>query len=137
MTQRASGNSPRLFGCKRIKRFYTDISTMPTIKRLEKKKGESDRRKERRKYYNNTYYQKIRGYYMRTHPWCEKCLQNGVYSPASDCHHIISPFEGNISNERKYALLTDSNNFIALCRECHNEIHQAQENNKKLKHKQL
>ena len=73
---------------------------------------------------------------MRCHPWCEKCLKEGKYNPASDCHHIISPFEGNISNERKYALLTDSNNFIALCRECHNEIHQRQENNKKQKHKQ-
>jgi 5-methylcytosine-specific restriction protein A len=73
---------------------------------------------------------------MRTHPWCEKCLKEGKYSPARDCHHIISPFAGNISNERKYALLTDVNNFIALCRECHNEIHQAQEKTKKDKHKQ-
>ena len=135
MTQRASGNSPQLFGCQRIKRFYTDIS-MPTIKRLERKKGESDRRKERRKYYNNTYYQRIREYYMRCHPWCERCLKEGKYSPASDCHHVVSPFQGELSHEAKYTLLTDANNFIALCRNCHNEIHQAQENNKKLKHKQ-
>lgn len=110
---------------------------MPTIKRLEKKKGESERRKERRKYYNNTYYQRIREYYMRCHPWCERCLKEGKYSPASDCHHVVSPFQWELSDERKYALLTDANNFIALCRECHNAIHQAQENNKKQKHKQL
>lgn len=109
---------------------------MPTIKRLERKKGESDRRKERRKYYNNTYYQRIREYYMRTHPWCEKCLKEGKYSPASDCHHVVSPFQGELSDERKYALLTDANNFIALCRECHNEIHQRQEKTKRDKHKQ-
>ena len=109
---------------------------MPTIKRLERKRSESDRRKERRKAYNNTYYQKIRGYYMRCHPWCERCLREGKYSPASDCHHVISPFEGNKTHEQKYELLTNANNFIALCRDCHNEIHQSQEKTKKDKHKQ-
>lgn len=78
----------------------------------------SDRHKQRQKYYQDTQYRKIRDWYIRTHPLCEKCGK-----PAQDCHHIRSPFTNGLTEDERYALLRDEGNFISLCRECHQEEH--------------
>lgn len=47
---------------------------------------------------------------MASHPSCEACL----YSPATDCHHIVRRGAGGRD---------ETGNFLALCRLCHGLAH--------------
>lgn len=103
---------------------------MAWINKPEKKKRNSFERKEtdmrqlRKKAYNTTEWRKLREVYMREHPICEKCLEKGKITPAEDIHHKISPFRGG---EVNYGLLLDHDNLMAVCKDCHGEIHAAQQ----------
>lgn len=102
---------------------------MPTIKKLEKKKissqrKETDMRKLRQQAYQNSTWRKERDLYLKEHPICEECLKKGKVTPAQDIHHIKSPFKGG---EVNYTLLLDWNNLMALCKDCHGNIHAAQQ----------
>lgn len=96
---------------------------MPTIYKPKRKSRNSDKSKLRAKLYSDTQYRKIRDWYYQCHPLCELCLKNKKTVPSMDIHHKISPFQGDISMEERYNLLRDENNFIALCRKCHEKIH--------------
>lgn len=102
---------------------------MPYINKLEKKKTSSERketdmRELRRKAYNNTAWRKLRDLYMHEHPICEECLKKGKITAAEDVHHKRSPFR---KGEINYGLLMDYDNLMAVCKECHGEIHAAQQ----------
>ena len=102
---------------------------MPTINKPEKKTSSernenTDMRKLRREAYNNTTWRKLRETYMREHPICERCLEKGKVTPAEDIHHIKTPFRNGVIN---YGLLFDDKNLMALCKECHGEIHAEQQ----------
>lgn len=98
--------------------------TMPTINKIEKKPKpqpkETDMRKLRATAYNNTQWRKLREVYMHEHPLCEKCLEKGSIVPAEDIHHIRSPFKGGAIN---YELLLNHGNLLAVCKKCHQAIH--------------
>lgn len=101
----------------------------PTVNKLERKKKtyerkETDMRKLRQAAYQNTQWRKLRDTYIHEHPICEECLKKGKVTPATDVHHKISPFKGG---EINYATLLDYDNLMALCRECHGEIHASQQ----------
>ena len=98
---------------------------MPTIFKPKRKSRNSYKSKLRAKLYSDTQYRKIRDWYYQTHPLCEMCLKENKNktAPSIDIHHKISPFQGDLSMEERYSLLRDENNFIALCRECHEKIH--------------
>lgn len=97
---------------------------MPTINKLEKKEKpkpkETDMRELRRKAYNNAQWRKLREVYMHEQPICEECLKHGKITPAEDIHHIRSPFKGGDIN---WALLLDHDNLMAVCKTCHQKIH--------------
>lgn len=103
---------------------------MPTIVKLQKKqktssgRTETDIRKLRQTAYQNTAWRKERDNYLREHPLCEKCLEKGKITPAQDIHHKKSPFK---NGEINWNLLYDVNNLMALCKECHGNIHAAQQ----------
>lgn len=103
---------------------------MPTIVKLQKKqkpssgRTETDIRKLRQKAYQNTAWRKERDNYLREHPLCEKCLEKGKITPAQDIHHKKSPFK---NGEINWNLLYDENNLMSLCKECHGNIHAAQQ----------
>lgn len=103
---------------------------MPTIVKLQKKqkpssgRTETDIRKLRQKAYQNTAWRKERDNYLREHPLCEKCLEKGKITPAQDIHHKKSPFK---NGEINWNLLYDVNNLMSLCKECHGNIHAAQQ----------
>lgn len=97
---------------------------MPTIYKPKRKSRNSDKSKLRAKLYSDTQYRKIRDWYYQCHPLCELCLKDENKTvPSMDIHHKISPFQGDKTMEERYSLLRDENNFIALCRECHEKIH--------------
>ena len=100
---------------------------MPTLNLQKKTKKEINQRNEntasreiRRKAYNNTEWRKLRDTYIKEHPLCEDCLNEGKVVPAEDIHHIRSPFQNGECNK---ALLLDYNNLMALCKQCHNKRH--------------
>lgn len=101
---------------------------MPQINKLEKKKKtferkDTDMRKLRQQAYQNTAWRKLRDTYMHNHPICEECLNKGKVTPATDIHHMISPFQ---HGEVNYTLLLDYDNLMALCKECHATLHNNQ-----------
>lgn len=98
---------------------------MPTINKIQRKKRptdkkETDMRELRRKAYNNTAWRKMRDTYLHEHPICEECLKKGKITPAEDIHHKKSPFKGG---EINYGLLLDYDNLMAVCKKCHQLIH--------------
>ena len=66
----------------------------------------------------------MRDTYLREHPICEECLAKGKVTPAEDVHHKRSPFRGG---EVNYNLLLDYHNLESVCKDCHGEIHAAQQ----------
>lgn len=59
-------------------------------------------------------WKRIRDNYVKTHPFCEECFQNGVLVPVEEVHHKKPLSEGG-THDRK--------NLIALCKSCHSRIH--------------
>lgn len=51
---------------------------------------------------------------LSAHPWCEVCLSKGIYTPATDVHHV-SPHRGDKE-------LFISSPLMSLCHACHSEI---------------
>ena len=103
---------------------------MPRINKIERKKksqaprNETDMRKLRQKAYQNRHWRKLRDTYLREHPICAECLKHGKVTPAEDVHHIKSPFRGG---EINYNMLLDYHNLESVCKDCHGEIHAAQQ----------
>ena len=54
----------------------------------------------------------IRDLYKSKHPLCEKCLEQGIYKPVDEVHHIVPPEDGGTHND---------DNLMSLCRSCHNK----------------
>ena len=74
------------------------------------------------KYYNSRGWRSLRNSYINTHPLCERCLLNGRSVPATDAHHIV-PFLRGKTDEERWSLLLSYGNLMALCEECHHEVH--------------
>ena len=99
---------------------------MPTLNLNKKPKKETQRNEHtpnrdlRRQYYNTTEWRKLRESYIKQHPICEECLNKGKVTPATSVHHKQSPFKNGTANKQ---LFLDYNNLMAICHECHAEIH--------------
>ena len=51
---------------------------------------------------------------------CQMCLEKGLIVPAVHVHHKIHLTPENLDNP---AITLDASNLIALCSDCHSEIH--------------
>lgn len=58
-------------------------------------------------------WKRIRDRYVAAHPLCERCLEQGRYTPTQEVHHIIPLADGGTH--------VDSN-LMALCKSCHRAI---------------
>lgn len=72
-----------------------------------------DRNKDSRKRYGKVW-KVIRDKYTSSHPFCERCLESGVYTPAEHVHHIKPLSQGGTHDE---------SNLKSLCRACHGKVH--------------
>lgn len=102
---------------------------MPTINKFpprpKPERKDTDMRELRKKAYQNTAWRKMRDTYMKEHPICQRCLdEKGKITPATDIHHKVSPFKNGAVN---WALLLDYDNLMAVCKECHGQLHAAQQ----------
>ena len=97
---------------------------MPTIPRLrDKKRPQSYRKQQRQSMYSKAEYRKLRDWYYQCHPICEDCQRIGLLTEAKDIHHVMSPYDPNISPAESYRRLMDENNLVSLCRYHHNLRH--------------
>lgn len=72
-------------------------------------------------FYKSKQWQNCRNTYLKSvGGLCENCLKKGIYRPAVDVHHIEHVTPENITNPE---VTLNWGNLIALCRECHMEIH--------------
>lgn len=94
---------------------------MPTLNKKKKKSNNRNKQK-RNESYNTNIWKKIRLNYIQKHPLCEICEYNGKVVPAEDVHHKDSPFH-YISKEKQYEKLTDIDNLISVCKQCHSFLH--------------
>lgn len=109
---------------------------MPTINRKTIKVVDSNRDREdkmRHKMYNLAAWRTLRKYFRMAHPLCQKCLEEGVVNADVTIHHILSPFQPNISEDEAYRRLLDWDNLISLCHHHHSLEHLEQTNQKKSK----
>ena len=73
--------------------------------------------------YSKSEYRKLRDWYYQCHPICEDCAKLGLTTPSKDIHHVMSPYDPNISPAESYRRLMDENNLVSLCRYHHNLRH--------------
>jgi hypothetical protein len=74
-----------------------------------------------RKFYSSKQWQDCRNAYMKRRRYlCESCLERGIYRPAEIVHHKIHITPLNIDNPE---ITLDFDNLEAVCRQCHDEIH--------------
>lgn len=89
---------------------------MPTLKKhTAPKQRYHSTINERQKVYNTSIWRKLRQAKLMTSPLCEVCKK----APAYDVHHK----ESFVNKSNWQELAFDSTNLLAVCRNCHNEIH--------------
>lgn len=101
---------------------------MPTINRSTRKKYYQKKDKSELIYknvYNTRLWRSIRESYIINHPLCEKCLEHGKISPTEEVHHVI-PISTADDVLKMKELGFDYNNLMALCKDCHHQIHNKQ-----------
>jgi len=59
-------------------------------------------------------------YISKVHGLCERCLEQGRYTPCEDVHHKILLNEANIHDP---SVSLNHEHLIALCKVCHNMAH--------------
>lgn len=74
---------------------------------------EYDRDPKRQRLYS-TAWKKRRLNHLAKHPWCEECLSKGIYTEATDVHHVI-PHRGDVK-------IFWSSPLQSLCHACHSRI---------------
>lgn len=80
----------------------------------EEKRYDRERGGAAKQGYDSTW-QLLRLTYLQQQPACEKCLQAGRVTAATLVHHIVPIKDGGAR--------LDPSNLLALCNDCHEEIH--------------
>jgi 5-methylcytosine-specific restriction protein A len=93
------------------------------IPRKKWKRQDGDaKRKERQRIYDTARWRSLRAAYLMEHPLCERCKENGRIKSAEDVHHRRT-FVGIADFSEQKAVAYDYENLMAVCRQCHNELH--------------
>ena len=72
-------------------------------------------------FYHSKAWQDVRAFvWDRAHGLCERCAEKGEVVPANVVHHVI-PLSVENMNDPSIAL--NPKKLIALCDECHTEVH--------------
>ena len=105
---------------------------MPTINKNKKIREKPTQYKHEgnqgSKYYNTKQWNNLRNRYIKEHPFCEMCLEEGKVKLAEQVHHKTE-FLSGLTEEERWQLLTDEDNLQSLCSECHHKIHNEKRKN--------
>lgn len=98
---------------------------MPTLNLGAKRKAnypKHNKNAEIAKIYNTTQWKNLRKAYLMTQPLCEKCLEEGRITKATQVHHIYEISNGSSELEMK-DIAYNPDNLQALCEDCHRLEH--------------
>ena len=73
-------------------------------------------------YYHTSTWRRLRLAKLLEQPLCERCLEMGRTTLATDVHHI-RPFLDYLDEETRWYMFKDYDNLMSLCEKCHHEIH--------------
>lgn len=79
------------------------------------------------KRYNSKKWKKVRNIKLAEYPFCERCLEKGLYVPAYIIHHKEYITDLNYSDADVFFNL---DNLESLCIDCHNKEHFEGKSNK-------
>ena len=97
---------------------------IPTKKRISDKKTNLDHIA----VYNTSTWKNLRKNYLKENTLCVKCLKQNKITLANDIHHIIYlSTETTLAGKKRIGF--EINNLMALCKECHKNIHLNRYNN--------
>ena len=78
-----------------------------------------------RKFYDSMAWRNTReAYAVSVHHLCERCLSKGILKPGEIVHHKIELTPENIDDPR---ISLSFDNLEMVCRDCHAELHHAEE----------
>ena len=77
---------------------------------VQETKQRTDEQRARHRLYDRKW-QRRRIKQLQDSPWCAHCLEHGVYTPATDVHHVI-PHRGDRS-------MFETSPLESLCHSCH------------------
>ena len=93
---------------------------------------QKENQRKRHKLYNTAQWRTLRRIYMQSHPLCEECLKNDIINGDNiHVHHILSPFDSNISEMEQYRRMYDYGNLRCLCSSCHAKEHNEEKKSQK------
>ena len=73
-------------------------------------------------FYKRKAWKDVRGFVLdRSHGLCERCLEKGTVKPADVVHHVIPLNESNVEDPN---ISLNPEKCMALCNQCHTEVHQ-------------
>lgn len=71
---------------------------------------------------HTTRWLRLRKEVLNAHPMCQMCAAEGRLSVATEVHHIV-PCETAMNTREMATLMFDPHNVIALCHNCHVQVH--------------
>lgn len=71
---------------------------------------------------NTKRWQDLRRWKLSRFPLCERCLEEGIFTPATEVHHVV-PISDGLTFRDKERLAFDPGNLRALCHDCHVKTH--------------
>ena len=74
--------------------------------------------------YKSKRWQKLRKQKKLLNPFCERCLDNGIYTPVRIVHHKEYITDKNYEDDN---IFYNMENLESLCRDCHNKEHFSEE----------
>ena len=96
---------------------------MPEINKPKKKRTpKHNKNLEAAKIRSSYKWIKLRNGYIIQHPLCEVCLGKGIVKEAEEVHHI-KPIQTGKDVLEMMDLAYDPYNLMALCKKCHDKIH--------------
>lgn len=81
-------------------------------------------------YYHTSTWRRLRLAKLLEQPLCERCLEMGRTTLATDVHHN-DEFQKYMDEETRWAVFKDYDNLVSLCEKCHQEIHRQRRKLKK------
>lgn len=72
---------------------------------------------------NSSRWVTLRGVVLAGHPFCQNCMEKGIFRVATEVHHV-RPVEDGLTLVDMQRLMFNEQNLRALCHGCHVAVHQ-------------